>query len=682
MKVLQFPLVRITIYFVLGILFATYAKISLETTFFLLGISAVLFLVFYFFSNKNFIQKVYFGIFTFFLSFIIGITTQVVHNDYFQKNNYIHLCKIENTEKQSHVLEVTLREKLKSSKFNNRFIAVVNRIDNQKSSGKLLLNIEKEGLKLEFQIGNNLLIKGEIYQHKKPNNPNQFDYGNYLTTKSILSQMYVGVSDLKISEEISKNIWYYSAKLRDRIVKNLQKSNFNSEELNVVVALILGQQQDISPEILRDYQFAGAVHILSVSGLHVGYLLLFINFLLLRVPKNKMGNLARFVIIFISLWGFAIIAGLSPSVVRSVTMFSFVAGGMCLKRETNIFHTLLVSLLLILSVSPSFLFDVGFQLSYVSLFFILWLQPMFKQLWLPKHKLATYFWDILTVSFAAQIGALPLSIYYFHQFPGLFFLTNLVILPAIGAIMALGLLVMIIAFFGPVWNVLSKSLEYLVFSMNWIIGKIASFEQFIIQDIPLNRWMLFALYFMIIAVVIWFKKPNFKKLTLAIFSIFIFQLSYFSTHYINQNQQEWIVFHSKKETYITERNGEKATLFANESLLNNSDKNQTLKSYLIANFSKISKKEKIRNLAYFNSHKILILDSLGIYPRNIKPEIVLITQSPKINLERLLKTYKPKMVVADGSNFKSYIQRWKTSCAENKIPFQATVEKGFYKIEK
>ena len=158
MKVLRFPLARITIYFVLGILFATYAKITPQTTFCLLAISAFLFLIFYFFANKNFIQKAYFGIFTFFLSFVIGITTQVVHNDYFQKDNYIHFCTTEN---KNHLLQVTLREKLKSSNFNNRYIAVVNRFDNKKSSGKLLLNIEKEGLKTDLEIGNTLLIEGE-----------------------------------------------------------------------------------------------------------------------------------------------------------------------------------------------------------------------------------------------------------------------------------------------------------------------------------------------------------------------------------------------------------------------------------------------------------------------------------------------------------------------------------------
>jgi competence protein ComEC len=123
-------------------------------------------------------------------------------------------------------------------------------------------------------------------------------------------------------------------------------------------------------------------------------------------------------------------------------------------------------------------------------------------------------------------------------------------------------------------------------------------------------------------------------------------------------------------------------LFANDSILKNGDKNGTLKSYLIANFSAITKKEKLGNLLFFDNNTILIIDSLGIFPKNINPNIVVITQSPKINLDRLLTFYHPKVIIADGSNFKSYVKRWKTSCEKMKIPFQATAEKGFYKIEK
>jgi competence protein ComEC len=679
MKVLDFPLSKITLFFVLGILAANYVNLNPKTVWILLSISITAFLSFYSLSKKDFLQKVYFGIITMFFSFSIGVTTQVVHLDYFQKNHYIHKCNAEN---EIHVIEVSLKEKLKNSFYSQRFIASIYKIDNNKSSGKILLNIENDSLNQIFQIGSRLKISGKIVKHKLPKNPSQFDYGNYLTKKSILAQLYCSVSDIQISTETDKNIYYFAAKLRNRIINNLQQSGFNTKELNVAIALILGQQQDISPEILRDYQFAGAVHILSVSGLHVGYLLVFINFMLFKLPRNRKGNLVRFGIIFISLWSFAILAGLSPSVIRSVTMFTFVAAGMCLNRENNIFHTLLVSLLLILIVSPSFLFDIGFQLSYVSLFFIVWVQPMLSKLWMPKNKIVQYFWNIITVSVAAQIGAFPLSIYYFHQFPGLFFITNLVILPAIGFIMALGILVMIIAFFSQVPVFLIKILELSIWIMNRIIAKIATFEHFIIQDIPMNISILITLYLLFVAVVLWFKKPSFQKLVFVFISILFLQYSFFHTFYKIQSDNETIVFNLQKSSLIVDKTGNQATLFSNDTNDPNGFKNNTINSYLVANFINHSKKRSIRNTHFFNNKRILIIDSLAVFLTESNPDIVLLIQSPKFNLERFLENNQPKMIVADGSNYKSYVKLWKSTCLKKEIPFHATAEKGFYKIEK
>ncbi len=678
MKVLQFPLARISLFFILGIVIAFYAKPSPNLVFTALFLSFLLFCIAFFVAQRNFIQKFYFGLSVYLLSFIAGSTNQIVHTNYFQKNNYIHFCK---TPFQVHTLEVTLREKLKSSSFNDRYVALVKRMDDKECSGKILVNIEKSNLKSELEIGSNLRVECAIYQSNPPKNPNQFDYGNYLANKSILAQIYVEPFDIKVSSYLEKDIWFYASTLRNRIINNLKKHHFRNQELYVINALILGQQQEISKEVLQDYQYAGAVHVLSVSGLHVGFILLFINFLLTRLPKTKTGNVIRFVMVLISLWSFAILAGLSPSIVRSVTMFTFVAAGMFLKRETNIFHTLLVSMLLILFVSPSFLFDVGFQLSYVSLFFIVWVQPLFSSIWIPKYKFTQYFWDIITVSFAAQIGAFPLSIYYFHQFPGLFFVTNLVILPGLGIIMALGVFVMLLAAFNYVPELPAKALEWSVYLLNTIINWIASFEAFIIHDIALSRWMMIALYLMIISAIIWLKQPNFKRLTVALIAIILFQTTCISTHFFNQRQEESIVFQSKKNTIVTERIGEKVTLFGNDSILKNAASNQTLKTYLVANFSKIIKKMPLKNVHYFNGNKVLVIDSLSVFPKDISPDVLLITQSPKLNLDRLLVAIKPKIIVADGSNYKSYIELWKATCLKQKIPFHATAEKGFYRME-
>ncbi|QIH39287.1 ComEC family competence protein [Flavobacterium sp. Sr18] len=677
MKVLHFPLARITIGFILGILFAFYLQPSISAVFIALISSLSIFILFYFLSKSRRKLSLYFGVGTYFLSFIIGVSTQITHTDYFQKSNYIHNTSIF---EQPHFISLTIREKMKSSPFSDRYLAIVNHIDQKEQTGRIILNIQNDSLHHALQVGNSLLIKGTLTKNKPPNNPNQFDYSKYLENKQIYAQLYADVDEIKIGSKIEKDIWYYSSKLRTRIIRNLEKNNFNKTELNVAIALIMGQQQDISPDIIRDYQYAGAVHILSVSGLHIGFILLFVTFILKPIPNTKRGSFIKLITILISLSMFGIIAGLAPSVVRSVTMFSFVAIGNHLRRSVNIYHTLLVSVLLILLFEPSFLFDVGFQLSYIALFFIIWLQPLLSSIWKPKYKVSKYIWDILTVSFAAQIGTLPLSIYYFHQFPGLFFITNLIIIPLLSIIIILGVLVMLLAAFNMIPIFLSQLLEWSIYYLNKIINAIASLEKFIIQDIPLHFYLLISSYFLLFTIIIWFKKPSFNRLSVILISIIILQLSYFRIQYKILNEEELIVFNSRKNTLIAERKGENILIYANDSFLKTAQKNSLLKSYRIGNLSTLQRKRKLQNFIFFNGKKIFVLDSSGIYPKNIQPDIIVLTQSAKINLDRLFQIIKPELVVADASNFKNIQKLWKASCKKQKIPFHATSEKGFYKL--
>lgn len=676
MKILKFPLARIAIWFILGVLAAFYTEPSPKFSLLFCGTSFIIFGIAYYFSKKDFLQKIYFGIAAYVVFFSIGISTQAIHNERFSKNHYSH--KID---EYNHYVEVVLHEKLRSNASNERYIAEVCSIDTSNAKGKILLSISKEGLKQDFTIGSRLYVYGTISEPRAPSNPNQFDYRKYLANKSIYGQLYAKVSEIKVSQKIDKNIWYYASEFRNTIIKNLKRSGFKNEELNVVIALILGQQQDISPELLKDYQLAGAVHILSVSGLHVGCIMIFIGFLLGGMPKTRWGNFIKIAILLSFLWAFAIIAGFSPSVTRSVVMFSFVAVGKYARRKTNIFHTLIVSMLFILLFEPSFIFDIGFQLSYCALFFIVWMQPLFASVWLPKTWILKYFWDILTLSFAAQIGTFPLSTYYFHQFPGLFFITNLLVLPLLGFILALGVFVLVWAFFDIVPSFIAKSLEWSISLLNKIINWVASFESFIFQDISFSWQMLVACYVLILAFVLWVKQPNFQRLSFALSSLILLQLAYFGNKYFNQSQEELIVFNSKRNTILAERNGENIVVYTNGNL-SEANLNFIIRPYLVGNFSHISKTERIQNLAYFNKNRILIVDSLGVFPKGLDPDIVIMTQSPKINLERILQESRPKMIVADASNYRTDTQRWKATCEKEKIPFHSTVEKGFYSLSK
>lgn len=671
MKPLHFPLIRITIFFLIGILVSYYFEPSLFWTLCTLLIGVSCFILSYF-KNK------FFGYWCFALSFLIGLSCQVFHSNIFDENHYIKQIGL--TEKQ-HLLEITLKEKLKNTNLNSRFVANINRFDNKKSCGKFILNIRKDSTFHDFQIGSIIKLNTKIYKTREINNPNQFDYGKYLENQHIYGQVYTDLEDVKISSKQHQDIWFYAAKFRNKIISNLEKNGFSEKELAVIVALILGQQQDISPDILQDYQFAGAIHILSVSGLHVGFIMLFISFVLKPLPNTKKGKFIKLLITIISLWIFGFIAGLAPAILRSVVMFSFFAVGKYMQREVNIFHTLLVSAFIILLFKPSFLFDVGFQLSYISLFFILWLKPLLAEIWQPKNKIVNYFWEIITVSFAAQIGAFPLSVFYFHQFPGLFFITNLIVLPLIGFIMAYGVVILILAFFSYVPHIPMKILEYSVFYLNKIIGYIASYEQFVIQKISLNGYMLWALYVLIIGIIIWFKKPSFNKLVFAFLSIIVFQISCLATKYHHQKQHELIVFNIRKNTIIADRNGLNSTIYSTDSILKNIDKNRQLESYLVGNFNNIKSKKTIPNLLIFKNKKILILDSVSIYPTNIEPDLVIISHSPRLNLERFLQNCKPKLIVADASNYKSYVKIWKSTCFKQNVAFHSIADKGFYRLK-
>lgn len=676
MKILQFPLAKITLGFILGILIAYNWDFIPSIIFLLLGLGIIFLMTSHYIIPKKNVAKSIFGIFSFVVSILIGITTSIIHKETFNKNHYTH--QITNFEKE-HKLSIILIEKLKNSAKNYRYSASVKQLDNHKSYGKIILNIRKDSLPQKYYIGSHLKVIGTVYKNREITNPNQFDYGRYLENQEIYAQLYTNSNQIKVGKR-EYTLWSILSNFRTTIIRNMEKSNFKSEELNIVIALILGQQQDISPEIVKDYQYAGAVHILSVSGLHVAFILMFITFLLKPIPNSKKGSLLKAVIIVLFLWFFGILAGLSPSVVRSVTMFSFVAIGTHLRRTVNIYHTLLVSMFLILLVQPSFLFDVGFQLSYLALFFILWLQPILASIWLPKNKIVNYFWDIITVSFAAQIGAMPLSIYYFHQFPGLFFITNLIIIPMLTIILGLGVLVVIIAAFTTVSIYIAKPLEWLIYILNAIIHWVASFESFIIKNISFNREMLLCSYLVILFAILWIKKPNFKRLVFAMISILFLQGVFIKTKYTTTTQSECIVFNMKKNTIISERKGNQVTLYSNDSILENCENNMTIQSYLVGSFCKIESKKPLTNLMSINNKKVFILDSTSVYDSKIKPDVLIITQSPKTNLARLLKAWKPKQIVVDGSNFKSYIQLWEATCRKEKIPFHNTNEKGFYKF--
>ena len=391
------------------------------------------------------------------------------------------IIEIINCDKSLYIVKVY--EVLKPGNYYDKYKVEVVQVDSLQTRGKLLLNIQKDSLQNNLKVDQVIALKPDVKELIAPLNIHQFNYKDYLAKQGIHQQIFVNNQQFRMVNNSTISLLGLSAKFRETIQKSLQKYHFSKNEFGVISALLLGQRQDISKELINNYANAGAIHILAVSGLHIGIILLILSWLLKPIERIKYGKYLKLFLIVILLWMFAFIAGLSASVVRAVTMFTFVAIGSVFNRKRNIYFSLITSMFFLLLVNPMFLFDVGFQLSYLAVFGIVWVQPKLYNLWKPKLYILDKIWQLVTVSIAAQVGILPVSLYYFHQFPSLFILSNLVIIPFLGIILMSGILVIVLAVTNLLPQFLADAYGFVIHLMNQFVSWIADQEGFFVTRI-------------------------------------------------------------------------------------------------------------------------------------------------------------------------------------------------------
>lgn len=611
-----------------------------------------------------------FTIFTYFLFTFIGITSVYIQDD---KNYEKHYTK--KITKNSYTT-LSINRVLKSTTFYNKYEAKVIQVDSSKTIGKIVLNIQQDSLQNTLKVGQQLLIAADFKSIKPPLNPHQFNYKAYLARQGIHHQLFTKRQQFKVLEDKYHSLNTYAAKFRNSIQRQLKRYHFSKDEFAVINALLLGQRQEVSKELRDEYVNAGAIHILAISGLHIGILLLILLKLCYPLERLQYGKILKTVLIVSILWLFAFVAGLSASVVRAVTMFTFVAIGQSFQRKQPVEHSLIASMFFLLLIKPMFLFDVGFQLSYLAVFGIVKLQPLFYKLWQPRLFLIRKIWELTTVSLAAQIGVLPISLFYFHQFPSLFLLSNLVIVPFLGLLLTCGILLITLSYLQLLPQFLADVYGFVIALMNSFVSWVAQKEDFLLQDISMSLWLMLGWYLVIVMTYEFFIKENGKKLIYVLFALILLQSIYIFEKHNRNSKQELIIFHKNRASLIGIRTEKDLHLFQKDSMhqiLN------ALKTYTVAENCSVEQHYNQRNYFRFKDTPIIVVDSLGIYQlKTIKSPIVLLQYSPKINLNRLISFLKPQQIIADGSNYKSYIHRWEQTCKKEKTPFHFTGEHGAF----
>ncbi|WP_339648293.1 ComEC/Rec2 family competence protein [uncultured Salegentibacter sp.] len=677
MQFLNFTIIKLSLFLILGIITGFSFEIPGTALFIFFGCLFLLFIAGFLRARNQIFDDVFFGICTWSLIFTLGVAAAFLHQPKNLANHYINL-----EDSEAEIMQIRITESLKPNLYNEPYLAEVEKIFSTENSrlvkGRILLSISKDSINKDLAPGMKLLVPYNLKNIAEPLNPYRFNYRNYMQKQRVEKQLQVGDSEIKILNEKEESAVSYASKLRETIIQKLSETKIEKNELAIIQALLLGQRQDISKEIYEEYAAAGAIHILAVSGLHVGIILLILNWLFKPLNYLKNGLIFKTILLIILMWGFAILAGLSPSVVRAVTMFSFIAIGMQMRRKTSVLNSLFISLFILLLVNPYFIFQVGFQLSYLAVFAIVTIQPKLFKLWQPKFKITKYFWGLLSVSIAAQIGVLPLSLFYFHQFPGLFFLSNLVVLPVLGIILGLGILVIILSLLNLLPNFIAETYGKLISLMNQFISWVAGKEEFVFTDIHFNIWQNLSAYLLIFFFILLLYQKSFRNLVFFLCGILIFQSSMLYSKMQNSTSES-IVFHKSRKTMIGIQKDKKLILYHN--LANEIQEEIRLKDYKTGrNINQIEEKQ-IQNILALSETSVLIVDSSAVYKlNNFKPDLVLLRDSPKINLERLIGCLNPKIIVADGSNYHTYLSRWAETAKKQKTRFHHTGKNGAFRI--
>jgi competence protein ComEC len=305
---------------------------------------------------------------------------------------------------------------------------------------KVLTWFAKSQRARELCPGDHILFNLSPEIIENDNNPYEFDNRKYLARRRIYRQLYLPEDKWsKSGLSAGYSLSVFAERVRLHLLEIYRRQIPGEKALNILSSLTLGYRQGLSPEVKQTFSTAGVMHVLAVSGLHTGILFLMISFLLGFMKRWKAGRLIFVLVSIAVLWFFAFFTGLSPSVKRAATMFSFVAVGEGLKRRSNIYNTLAASAFFLLLFNPNNLFDVGFQLSYTAVFGIVFLHPLMDKIIPARNRIVRYGWSLITVTVSAQVATFPLSAYYFHQFPVYGWLSNILVIPAVTLLIPMGM---------------------------------------------------------------------------------------------------------------------------------------------------------------------------------------------------------------------------------------------------
>ena len=609
-----------------------------------------------------------------------------------------HYAKVKNMVQNSDFFTVQISENIVDKEKSVK--AIVNLLSDRDGNPlrtNAVLYLQKCSKASSLRPGDKLIVHTKFNDFSPPQNPHAFDNQKYMRLKGIFFTAYASSQQWEyLSHSPIHPLRTCASYAQHHFSALFARNGLQGEEYAVITAVLLGNDETMDADLKAHFAAAGVSHILCVSGMHVGIIFMIINFILKPFDNFPRLRILKAIILLLLIWTYAHITGLAPSVKRAATMFTFVSLGSLLHRPTSIYHSLFASIFILLLINPLLIFEVGFQMSYLAVFGIVIIQPQLTRLWTPKYKIVNYFWELATVSVAAQLTTFPLSLFYFGQFPNYFLLSNLSVISLSFLIVMTGIVLLVFSWVPPLSRLIGVLLTYEIRLLNTIVKGIESLPGSVTDNISITVLQMMLIYGIIIAIFLYLNKKSFLLKTLALSTFLALGITFFFDKFFSKNTNQLTFYSIDKMSAVECNAGTCGVLLLDSTAQNN------LNAYEF-NIHNHVRKQHIENMivpldtiAYscptlakkgnflrFDKHTVFFLSGrewLYPMPQPIQVDVVCIQHNPRIPMGKLLQTVQFREMLIDGSNSRYWEQRWIDSCQAYRIPYHSTRRNGYFSL--
>lgn len=676
------PFLRVLAAFVPGIVIQWYLPLPVTWLWSILGISVVTVAAFRVLSSYHYYRFAWLQGMIIHLALATAGALLAWHKDIRHKDRWFGSCY-----KEGDALTVVLNEAPVEKIRSVKAIAAVKTCRGRPVEGSIIIYFKKDSSLASLSYGTQLVFKKPLQEIHNSGNPGGFDYSRYCLFNSITNQVYLQPGEFYILPTREEN-WLPAFIIRTRqwVLRTLRKNITDSTALGLAEALLIGYKDDLDKNLVQSYTNTGVVHVIAISGLHLGLIYWLLSLPFRTWKRKKKWKWVPPLIIIAGLWLFSLLAGAQPSVLRSALMFSCIVVGESLSHRTSVFNALAASAFILLCINPYWLWDTGFQLSYSAVLSIIIFHRVIYNWFYFQNKLVDLLWQLNAVTLAAQLLTLPVCLYHFHQFPNYFLLANMVAVP-LSSLILIGEIVICVLSFVPVLSSLAGTM------MEWCIGMMNSYIQ-MIEKLPWAVWQGLeitvlqagSLLLFIAGGAHWLMKRSAADLKWALVFMFGFMVLRAVSFIRAASQQKIIVYNIPRKRAVDFIDGRRHHFIGDSTVIIDDVTRRfhlqpSRSLYRATGEGMPAYLWKVGPYIQYGGRRILLLDQHLHIPAGATRQAVdllLVSGNPKINLDVLCRRLEIRQLVLDASVPAGKIKRWKRDCDSLRIACHDVTTKGAF----